>query len=98
MAEVTFKFNEDEDREDINIIINRHKLVYALNELQNYRRSLYKGYEPGLVIIKDNKVVCKDNKQLEEYNIEGTESLIRDDDIIKRIDNILENVIDLIDY
>ena len=41
MSKVTFVFDESEDRADINIIVDRHKLMSALLELSNYRKSLY---------------------------------------------------------
>lgn len=96
MAKVTFEFDEFEDRDDINVIVNRHKLLNALYELSNYRRGLYKGYEPGTIVVKDNKVVYRDNKKLEDYELEGSESFIGDELVIQKIDTILNDVYDLI--
>ena len=94
MAKTIFEFDEFEDRDDINIIVNRHKLVTALYELANLRRNLYKGY--AIIVVKDNEIVFKDGRALKEYNTDNTEEYINTDDIINKIDGILEEINSLI--
>ena len=43
MSKVTFEFDENEDRYDVNLIVNRHKLVTAVNELSDLFRRIYNG-------------------------------------------------------
>ncbi len=95
MAKTIFEFDEFEDRDDINIIVNRHKLVTALYELANLRRNLYKGYT-NIIVVKDNEIVFKDGRALKEYNTDNTEEYINTDDIINKIDGILEEINSLI--
>lgn len=95
MAKTIFEFDEFEDRDDINIIVNRHKLVTALYELANLRRNLYKGYA-NIIVVKDNEIVFKDGRALKEYNTDNTEEYINTDDIINKIDGILEEINSLI--
>ena len=40
MAKVKFEFDEFEDRHDVNIIVNRHKLVSVVHDLSDWRREL----------------------------------------------------------
>lgn len=97
MAKVVFEFDENDDREDINIIVNRHKLISALYDLSDFRRSLYKGYDDSdTVVVKDNKVVMKDGTKLEDYDLEGTKLYIHDDKVIDKLDDILSDVNDII--
>ncbi len=95
MAKTIFEFDEFEDRDDINIIVNRHKLVTALYELANLRRNLYKGYA-NIIVVKNNEIVFKDGRALKEYNTDNTEEYINTDDIINKIDGILEEINSLI--
>lgn len=95
MAKTIFEFDEFEDRDDINIIVNRHKLVTALYELANLRRNLYKEYA-NIIVVKDNEIVFKDGRALKEYNTDNTEEYINTDDIINKIDGILEEINSLI--
>ena len=99
MPKVTYEFDENKDLEDINLIINRHKLSLLVNELYNFRRDLYKGYVPeGVYIsIKDNKVVTAEDREKAEGLIEGTKGYIDDDYVIDEIDRILDNVKGIID-
>jgi len=45
MAKVIFEFDEFEDRQDVNMIVNRYKLVSTINNLSNWRRVLDKGWD-----------------------------------------------------
>lgn len=48
MGRVTFEFNEDEERHEIDLITNRHKMIVSLYEVQKYKRDIDKGYEPDI--------------------------------------------------
>lgn len=98
MAKVTFEFDETEDRDDINLIVNRYKLVSALYDIQDYRRSLYKGYidERDSIVVKDNKVVYKDGEKLEDYDIDNAICYIKETSLINKLDDIIDKVYKLI--
>lgn len=93
MAKVIFEFDDVEDRDEVNFIVNRYKIINALYELSTFRRNLYKGYEDSdTVVIKDNRVVYRDGKKLEDYDLKGTKLYIHDDKVINRLDDILDEV------
>ena len=48
MGKVTFEFDEDEERHEIDLITNRHKMIVSLYEVQKYKRDIDKGYEPDI--------------------------------------------------
>lgn len=96
MAKVTFEFDEFDDRRDINVIVNRHKLENALCDLSHLRRNLYKGYINDTIVVKDNEVVYKDGKALKEYDTENTEEYINTSNVINELDRILEDVYSII--
>ena len=48
MGKVTFEFNEDEERHEIDLITNRHKMIVSLYEVQKYKRDIDKGYESDI--------------------------------------------------
>ena len=96
MAKVIFEFDESEDRQDINIIVNRHKLMSALLDIYNYRKTLYKGYETETVIVKDDKVLGKITDTLSDYDGKG-EFYIKDDVIINKIDDVFYDIKNIIE-
>lgn len=104
MAKVTFEFNDEEDNDDINIIVNRHKLSYALYELNDFYRKLYNGklYTDDIITVKDNKVLTKEDytkfQEEGEYPVKGTKEFISTDYLENELDNILNNVRDLLEY
>ena len=94
---------ETDDNKEMNIVTNRYKLIMTLNELSNWRRELYKGY--------DNKIKYFCNGKLyNEMELYEDESVPRDehrlitdchdiymvDDIIDKIDDILYDVRDIL--
>lgn len=48
MGKVVFEFDEDEERHEIDLITNRHKMIVSLYEVQKYKRDIDKGYEPDI--------------------------------------------------
>lgn len=104
MAKVTYEFDEDEDRDDIRAIIDRHKLIYALSEINELYRRLWNGkiYDEKVYIsVKDNQVITDEMwKKAREENREigETESYISKEYIEIELDNALDRVRHLLDY
>lgn len=98
MGKVVFEFDEDEDRHDIQLITNRHKLICALYDLDNYRRGLYKGYINNEIYAVDGQIVGKGIGALKDIK-EGAQvkSYLEDEDVINEIGNILDKVRFLLD-
>ena len=87
MAKYYIEIDEnDEDsypRQDIDMFVNRHKIINALNELANLRRQIYKGYlNKGVIIVKD---------------INGAKEYYSTDDLIDKVNDILGDVIQFLD-
>ena len=40
MGKVTYEFDENKESRDIKLIVNRYKMIYALDELEKYRHDL----------------------------------------------------------
>lgn len=98
MSKVNFTFDESEDRADINVIVNRHKLMNALFELSCYRRNLYKGYEDNAVMASGDKIIGKITESVpEEYKDKPVKFYIEDEAILNELDRILGPVNDILD-
>ena len=99
MGKVIFEFDEIEDSQDIKNIVNRNKLIYALDELKKYQRRLCKGCVNNQIIVEDRNVIAEGTKILAlEGNIEGQKTYMPVNDIIDELDNCLNSVISLLDY
>lgn len=97
MAKVIFEFDDSTEGEDVQLVVNRYRMLHTLHELSNFRRELYKGYDnTDTIVVKDNRVVMRDDKKLEDYDLEGTKLYIYDDKIINRLDDILTDVNDIL--
>jgi hypothetical protein len=100
MAKVIFEFDDEKDKYDINVIVNRDKLLVALEKLCNLRGKIYnaKLYNNEIITVKDNKVLTDDDyKDLQLKN----EILTNTTDYIDRtfVENELGTIIDgIIDY
>ena len=98
MGKVVFEFDEDEDRHEIDLITNRHKLICALYDLDNYRRGLYKGYINNMTYAVNGQIIGKGIEALKEINEEAkVTSYLEDEDVLNEIDKILDNVRFLLD-
>lgn len=98
MGKVRFEFDELEDKSDINMIVNRHKMWNALFELSNFRRTIYKGYTENDIVVKDNQVVVRGKEKLvPDYDIEGAKSYLDDDEVLRNLDYILDDIRFLLD-
>lgn len=93
MGKVIFEFDEDEERHEVDLITNRHKLICALYDLDNYRRDLYKGYINNMTYAVDDKIVGKwDDIRDKDFGDTKITSYLEDEDVINEIDNILDKV------
>ena len=98
MGKVIFEFDEEEERGTIENFIKRDSFKYALEEIKEYRRLLYKGYINNKIIVKDKKVIAEGNEILElDGDIIGRKSYVPVSDVIDRLDDCLKTVIDLLD-
>ena len=96
-GEVTFKFNINDKM--VAILPNLSKIMSALEDLQNYRRELYK-YDVRGEIFYNKKT--KDVKELNDISFEeplgeGYTTYISVQDVIDKIDDILDGIYTLID-
>ena len=99
MSKVTFEFDEDENRSDINVIVNRYKLISALEDLDTLYRNLYNGkiYDPDNIvyITKDNRIATEeDYKEAQDRGkpLSGKGYYIKQDWIENKLDDILQDV------
>lgn len=98
MAKVIYEFDEDEDRHEIELINNRHKLICALYDLDNYRRGLYKGSINNMTYAANGQIIGKGIEALKEINEEAkVTSYLEDEDVINEIDKILDKIRFLLD-
>lgn len=98
MAKVIFEFDESEDIHDIELITNRHKLICALYDLDNYRRGLYKGYINNMTYAVDDKIVGKwDDIRDKDLGDAKITSYLSEEDVLNEIDRILDKVRFLLD-
>lgn len=73
MSKVTFEFDENEDRCDVNLIVNRHKLATAINELSDLCRQIYNGKiynDKDFIYVKEDGCVAT-KEDYEKANVEG---------------------------
>lgn len=99
MAKVEFEFDENEDREDINVIVNRHKLVCAVNELSDFYSQIYNGkiYDPqDTVYVKaDGQIATQedyDKANLEGRFLSGGKTYLRQEFVERELDRILDGI------
>ena len=84
MAKVIFEFDDrEDDKVDIDFIVNRHKILAAISDLSSLRSKIYnsKLYNNELITIKDNRVIADS-----EYNYEDDtqkDYIDRNDKMIK---------------
>lgn len=103
MGKSTFTFDTNEERTEIQDIINIPEYKSALYELQKLRREIYKYYIPEsatVCIQNGNKVLTQEDyiKSANENKIiENTKTYISAEYIEQRLDDILEDVNKLID-
>lgn len=93
MGKIVFEFDEDEEWNDVNLVVNRHKLISALYDLENYRRGLYKGYINTGVYAVDDKIVGRwDDIRTRDFSEVELKMYLDDEDVLREIDDILSKV------
>lgn len=104
MAKVIFEFDEAEDRYDINMIVNRHRLMCAAEELSNLYRKIYNGKiydeEDSIYVKPDGKVATEEDYEKvrnEGKFLEGGKYYLRQEFVERELGYILDKVSDLID-
>ena len=105
MSRVTFEFDEQDEREDVNVIVNRVRLINALSELDSFYRALYnsKIYEPENIVYmtKDNRIATEEDfkKATEEGKpLSGKGYYIRQEWLEDRLDYMLHDVRDILEH
>ena len=95
MGKVTYEFDENKENRDIELIVNRYKMICALDELEKYRHDLYNGHREEVIYVRDDKKIgIDDNKTIED--VKRTRECIEVRDVLKVLDGILEDVKHLI--
>lgn len=104
VAKVIFEFDEAEDRYDINMIVNRYKLMCAVQELSDFHRKIYNGKiynEEDYIYVKpDGKVATEeDYEQVREEGkfLEGGTLYLKQEFVENELDCIINKVEDLLD-
>lgn len=98
MSKIVFEFDEDEEWNDVNLVVNRHKLICALYDLENYRRGIYKGYINNATYAVDGKIVGKwDDIRDKDFGEAKLKAYLDDEDVLNEIDRILDKVRFLLD-
>ena len=91
MGKVTYEFDENKESHDIELIVNRYKMICALDKLEKYRHDLYNGHCEEVVYVQDDKKTGTDeNKTIE--NVNKTRECIEVKDVLNVLDDILDDV------
>ena len=100
MGKVTFEFNEEEDSFDIRLVANRQRIMYALSEINDYIREIYKGYADGIILASEDKVLGNVHAEIpEEYKDKPKQFYIHDEEVMRKLESIVDPVRDLLnDY
>lgn len=99
MSKVIFEFDSQEDDYDISLIVGRHKLAVAVNELSDLFRKIYNGKiyddKDSVYIKADGCVATKEDYEkanMEGKYLSGGETYLRQTFIEEELDRILEDV------
>lgn len=91
MGKVTYEFDENKESRDIELIVNRYKMICALDELEKYRHDLYNGHCEDVIYVRDDKKAGIDeNKTIGD--VKRTKECIEVKNVLNVLDNILEDV------
>lgn len=94
MEETKYKI-ETTDRRELEMYINAPRAFYALNELREWRRELYRGKSYDWVVIYKGKKYKAEEWETKDFEVEENEEVhyVYDDDtIIQHIDEILRDI------
>lgn len=83
MGKVTYEFDENKESHDIELIVNRYKMIFALDELEKYRHDLYNGHCEDVIYVRDKDCPLKNDciryvAKPEKYQSYFEESLYND--------------------
>jgi hypothetical protein len=93
MGKVIFKFDENKDNYDLKIIYNRSDIIDALEQIDEYRRNLCKGYPDNEIIVKDKKVIAEGTEILQiSGDVTGNKSYIPVSDVEEFLNQILSKI------
>lgn len=99
MGRVNFEYDENEEREDISLIINRYKMINAIQEISELYRNIYnhKIYDENVIIYvkaDGSKATKEDYDEVSRTGkyLSGGYHYISEDWIENRLDSILEDV------
>ena len=98
VGKVVFEFSEEEDLLDINLVVNRKRMMSAIWEISNYIRELNKGYARGTIIVSGDKVLGDISCSIpEEYMSKEKKFYVEDEEIIRKLESLIHPLDDLID-
>jgi len=103
MAKVTFEFDDIEDNDDVKLVVDRHKLICLIYDIQDLYRRIYNGKlnDDEYITVKDGKVLTEDDykkfQDAGEYPVKDTKEYIDSDFIENELDRALEDVRHLLD-
>lgn len=97
---------ETESSREMEIVVSRHKILSVLDDIKNWRRELYKGYDNNVRILCNGKLYTYTefeetrNELLKDEHglIKGCKHVYLDNDLIDKIDDLLSEVNYLLDY
>ena len=91
MGKVTYEFDENKESRDIELIVNRYKMICALDELEKYRHDLYNGHCEDVIYVRDDKKAeIDENKTIGDVKI--TKECIEIKNVLNVLDDILKDV------
>ncbi len=91
MAKVTFEFDDKKESHDIELIVNRYKMICALDKLEKYRYDLYNGHRDEVISVRDGKrIEIGENETIED--VKNTKACLEVDDVLNVLDDILDDV------
>lgn len=97
---------ETESSRKMEIVASRHKILSVLDDIKNWRRELYKGYDNNVRILCNGKLYTYtefekaiDELPKDEHGlIKDCKHVYSDNDLIDKIDDFLSEVNYLLDY
>ena len=97
---------ETESSREMEIVASRYKILSVLDDIKNWRRELYKGYDNNVKILCNGKLYtytefeeARDELPKDEHGlIKDSKHVYLDNDLIDKIDDFLSEVNYLLDY
>ena len=97
---------ETESSREMEIVVSRHKILSVLDDIINWRKELYKGYDNNVRILCNGKLYiysefekAKDELPKDELGlIKDCKHVYLDNDLIDKLDDLLSDVNYLLDY